>query len=275
MLVEHQQSYIFSSDSSLGAVNVSNDGSTFTINLNTPLAIPKEAIGATTELIGASIWYNTANISAALGNNQFRYIVSGTPESFVIDDGLYSLSALNAVIERELVNAGYASDLIVLSGDDATQFSVFTFGAIGVQVDMLLADTPYVILGFDNRLVPLLPSTVVGQSELGDRVASFNVVESYLVHSSMVASGVPVNGNGANILSDVPIDVGVGRQIVFSPRNPRRTTVNELVGHPVGSFRFWLTSQNSDFYIDTRGETWSCTVLIRYFIPVESINRTQ
>ena len=275
MLVEYQQSYIFTSDTTLGATNKSADGSTFTVNLNTPLSIPKEAIAPTVELIGATIWYNTPNISAALGNNQFRYIVSATPEVFTIPDGLYSLAALNDLISREVVNDGYASDLIVITGDDATQFSVFTFGVVGAQVDLTITDTPFALLGFTNRLSPVAPSTSIGQSDPGDSVADFNQVESYLVHSSMVANGVPVNNSGSNILSDIPIDVGVGRQIVFSPRNPRRTGISELTGHPVGSFRFWLTSQDSNFYVDTRGETWSATVLIRYHLPVESVNRTQ
>lgn len=266
-LVEYQQSYIFSSDEALGAVNKTSDGSTFTVNFNSPLSIPRKAVACTVELIGSTIWYNTPNISALIGNNVFRYIVSATPESFVIPDGLYSISALNDLIQREVVNAGYAADTIILTGDSATQRSVFIFGAVGVQVDLTLADTPFELLGFTQRLVPLVPSTSIGQSEVGDSIAVFNATESYLVHSTLAVNGIPINNGGANVLSDVPIDVSVGSQINFSPRNARRTAIDELVGNTLGSVRFWLTDQ-ADRLVDTRNEVWTATVLLRYHLPV-------
>ena len=175
-LVEYQESYIFNSATNSGAVNKSVDGSTFTVNFNTPLSIPREAVAATVELIGARIWYNTANISASLGSNQFRYIIAGVPKVFPIPDGLYTLAGLNDLISRELVIAGFAANAIVLTGDSATQKSVFTFNTLASQVDLVLTDTPFELLGFTNRLVPLAPSTIVGQSEVGDTVANFNLV---------------------------------------------------------------------------------------------------
>ena len=69
-LLNCEESYFFSSDERNGAQNKSQDGSTFSVQLNNPISIPKESIYCTLEVSSATIWNNTPNISSAIGNNK-------------------------------------------------------------------------------------------------------------------------------------------------------------------------------------------------------------
>lgn len=261
--VPREMSYIFSSDPANGAQNVSENGSRFSVQLNRPIRVPRTAKAVTLEVTDAAIWWTIPNISSDLDNDQFRFIENTNNHTIVISKGLYSLSDFNRLISRELVNLGLASDLISFVADNASQKTVAVFGAANVQIDFSGANTPRLILGWDSRLVPLVPSTA-NQSETGDNVAAFNTVNSFLLHSSLVSEGIPVNNEGANIISSVPIDVAPGSQIVYQPNNPTRAGVSELIGRAQGNFQIWLTDQNSNA-VDTNGEVFSLTVIIRYW----------
>ena len=50
VLVPKSQAFFFSSDETSGARNVSADGSTFTIYLDTPISLPQAAMDATIEV---------------------------------------------------------------------------------------------------------------------------------------------------------------------------------------------------------------------------------
>lgn len=265
--IEHTMSYIFSSDPDNGALNITDDGSRFTVQLNRPIAVPREARNCTLEMSQASIWYTSPNISVADGNNMFYFIVSATPESFLIPNGLYSIEALNSLISRETVNLGYNADQIVLTADPATNKSVFTFPYVDTQVDFRVVtatDTTRLLLGFDARLVPVAPSTV-GQSDTGDTEANLNTLNSWLVHSNLVSAGIPVNATGQNIIARVPITVSVGKQENFLPTQPVTTSISELVGNSINSFDVWITNEVGD-KIDTAGEFFDIVVIIRYHL---------
>lgn len=262
-MIEHEISYIFSSNPANGALNVTDNGSHFSVVLDTPIAIPADAKACTAEMQGASIWYVSPNISASIGNNEFYFIVGGVPEQFTIPDGLYSLSALNSYISQQCVSLGYNSDQIILSGNSATQKSVFTFPYINTQVNFTANDSPFDIVGFTQRLVPLAPSTA-GQSEEGDSQASYNQLNSYLVHWSPI-QGVPVNNQGANIIGKVPILLSPGSQINYNARNPLKTECSELTGQRLTAFDIWVTDQDNN-KIDTFGEFFDVTIVLKFHI---------
>lgn len=264
--IPNSLSLIVSSDPDNGAQNVTDNGSTFEVQLNRPIQLPNDAKRATIEVNQANIWWTVPNISAELENDQFRFIENANNHTIVFPKGLYSLSSFNALVSRELVNLGLASDLISFVGDGSTQKVVATFGAAAVQMDFTGANTPRFILGWDSRLVPLIPS-VLGQSETADNVAMFNIINSFLLHTSLTAEGIPINNTGANIVASVPIDVQPGSQIVFQPQNPTRAGVPELVGKAQGNFQVWLTDQNN-IKVDTNSEVFSATFIIRWWAPI-------
>jgi len=113
VISEKLQSYVFSSNPNQGALNLSADGSSFSVFLDTPIYIPQGVIDCNIDVIAASIWNVSPNISAAFGNNMFYFEHLGTPYVLTIDDGLYSLAQLNGVLGRFFVNNSLPKNLIV------------------------------------------------------------------------------------------------------------------------------------------------------------------
>jgi hypothetical protein len=262
-LIEHSMSMIFSSNPANGANNVRKNGSEYDVILDNPISLPLNCVAPTLEVLDASVWYVQPNIAASIGNNVFYYIVGGVPGNFTIADGLYSLSALNALISVEMVAAGHNADQIVLSGDNSTQKSVFTFPYINTQVSFVANDSPFDLIGFTQRLVPLAPSTA-GQIESGDSQANFNSLNSYLIHSTMVDWGIPVNNIGQNIVAKVPILASPGFQVNYEPTNPVRMPIDRMKGMKLTSFVNNITDQDNN-ELNMLNEFFDFTVLFRWY----------
>jgi hypothetical protein len=277
MLLEKQLSYIFSSNPDNGAINVSPDGSTFSVQLNQPIAIPAEAIHATLEVQSANVWWTIPSVSARLGNNKL-YIYSewitpdgGIPPNYpnyeiTIADGLYSLDGLSAAIGRELANQTLPSNLISLSGDDSTQRTIITFNySQPTALDFTRVDTFREILGFNARSVPVTPKPA-GFSEYSDNVAEFNQISSFLINTDLISDGIPVNNTSSGTIANVLIDVVPGKLINYTPVISVKANADELIGKSKNFFTFRLTDQDRGV-VDTNSEYYSLTVIIKYYIP--------
>lgn len=275
-LTKRSQSYFFSSDTAEGAQNVSADGCCFTVQLDEPLGIPREAVEAELSVTSAQIWWTVANISVKFNNNKLylysEYIPApaGSPNWVItLPDGLYSVITLNTAIAREISNLGLPSNLVVIGGDDATQKIVVTFNGGGNKtfLDFTPADTFRDILGFDAREVPALANqSTNGYTELGDNIATFNTIDSFLINTDLISSGIPTNNNLSGTIAKVVIDEKPGSLITFDPFNPSVVSARELIGRTKNAFTFRLTDQNYNL-VDTNQETWSIVIKIEYEIP--------
>ena len=266
VLIPKSISYFFSSDQENKAQNVSQDGSQFTVVMDTPIHLPQAAMASTLTVTQASIWNNSYNISASFHNNKITIITGETVINLSIPDGLYSLSGLNAYLATQFVNLGLPSNLILISGDDATQKSVITFLNVGDEVDFSVPDSVRAILGFNSRVVV---SQGAGFSEFSDESANFNRVNSYLIRSNIVSQGIPVNSIGQGIISQIPITVPPGSQINYQPYNPIQVDASELVGMGKNVFTFSLVDQNLR-PTPTAGESWNFVLVLNYFILLTS-----
>lgn len=270
-LIEKKLSYIFSSDPSKGAFAVSADGSSFSVNLNYPLAIPRMAKYCTIELHSASIWYVTPNISVSLANNTFYFTENGNARVLVVNDGLYNLDQLVQALILQSTNlvpplAVPFEQLFQIVGDEPTQKVVITFLqpalTAGALIDFTLPNNMGTILGFNPQILNGVPPTV-----FGDNVAQFNQTNQYYIQSDLVHSGIPVNSNQSNVLGVVYIDVPPGELINFQPQVPLIINADELIGGSRTGFRFTLTNEDG-IPQATNQEFWSFIVTIRYFIKI-------
>jgi hypothetical protein len=246
VLIPNQKSFFFSSNPGNGAENVSADGTTFQVTLNSPMHIPKAAMYATIEIEQANIWNVSPNISADFANNLFEFTTTdaGNPgtHTITIADGLYSLGGLGGFLATSFTNLGLPGNLILLSGDDATGKTILTFLTAGDTADFTIGNSVGPILGFDSRLSPAAPQAA-GFSDFADNSATFNRVNSYGIRSNLVSEGIPINNTAAGLLVSVPIDVSPGSQIVYLPNNPTRVDCRELIGHSKLNFQFSLVDQ--------------------------------
>jgi len=262
VLIPKSASIFFSSDPSVGASNLSSDGSTFTVYLDSPISIPKSAVDCSIEVIQSSIWNTSFNIATDFQNNNFTFTSGGIVRSLTIPDGLYSLGALNAYLATQFVNLGLSSTLLTFSPDDATQRVVLTFLNAGDSVNFTTVNSVRNILGFNSRIV-LSPSA--GYNEYSDSSANFNRVNSYLIRSNIVSQGISINNRGAGIIASVPITVAPGSQINFQPQHPIPVDASELIGNSKNVLTFSLLDQSLR-NTPTAGEYWDFVVVFRWSI---------
>lgn len=263
VLIEKEQSYFFSSDTTVGASNVANNGSTFAVALNNPLSIPNGAVDCSVAVNTAAIWYVNPNISAALMNNMFTFTTSSAPaglHTITIPDGLYSLDELNSVVSNANENLGLPSDLFTFSGDDATQSTIITFLNSGDSIDFTIANSLRFILGF-NSAVYTAPSA--NYNLYSPNPAAFNTDNSYLISSDLISTGIPINNQSYGILVNVPINNAPGSQIIYQPNVLVWSDGSELIGKVKQYINFRLTNQSLKM-VNTVGEVWQLTLVIKW-----------
>jgi hypothetical protein len=268
-ILKKEFSFYVSSDPDTGAQNVSPDGSTFRVNLNNPIMIPKNALSCEVSTIQSNIWNDSNNISFQFGNNIFNFTTnhSGAPVNynFVLPDGLYSLSGLNAYLSTQFVNNGLPSNLITLSGDESTQKTILTFLVAGDQVDFTVANSVREVLGFNARLAPLVPQPA-GYNEFSDNSAQFNRTNSYLIECDLVQAGIAVNNFNQGIVASVPINVPPGSQITYEPRTPLVIDASDLIGNTRQVLNVRLLNQSLELV--TTNEIFSFVLRVVFYIGI-------
>ena len=269
--MEFKQSYIFSSDPAVGATNISADGSSFEILLEQPIVVPRNAKNCYITVQSATCWWNFFNVEFEVNDQiDVEYDDGINPvinATITVEPGLYDLDHLSSELGREMLAAGLPQDLFVLVPDQASQKVVIQFNYSGVQLDTTIARNFATLIGFDERLIPLVATTGV-QFEKGDSVANFNVVEYILIHSDLVSRGIRINARYSNVIAQILIDKPIGSQLISTPQNPPAIAANELISEKRKNLRFWLTDQN-DTLLNTRGELFSVRLVIHYSVPIE------
>jgi len=246
VLIEKQVSMLFSSDPLVGAESVSADGSSFSTTIDTPFVVPAAAMSCQAGVIAASIWNTSPNISAAFSNNQLSFVTTVAPAgpfTIVIDQGLYSLDALGSYVSIQLQNLGLPPDLIQFSPNNATQRVGITLSTAGDSVLVGAAGSVGVILGWPLGS-PAIVAPVAGFTQFGPLEAALNRVNSYIIQSEFVTTGVQINGSSRGILASVPISVGPGRQINYAPSQVQWFDAQDLVGRPKQYFKLALVDQD-------------------------------
>lgn len=266
-MLEKQLTYIFSSDTANGAQDKSPDGSQFSVTLYEPIAVPHNARYCTVEVQGANIWYTTPNVSVALDNNVFAFNDGVSNHVVTIPTGLYDLGGLANSIYLLIDNipaAKPSDELFVFSGDSSTQKVLITFKSAGLSIDWTLS-TVRKILGYETTDPP---TAGIDQTISGSNIAKFNVTNSFLIATDLIHTGIPVNAIDSGVIANVFIDVAPGSLINYSPNNIPVANALELIGAQRSRIRFFLFNQNRDA-VDTFGEEWSFTMIIRYYLPEE------
>ena len=278
--IPEEISLIVSSDPQAGAINVSQDGSQFEIQLDGEgISIPKDAININVSVEESTVWWVIPNIIE--GQNDTFYIFGDddtavpVPQLFtvVIPQGLYDLSGLNQALQAGLeaegartVDAGNNPlPLVSLTADDATQKVRIRFNYPNVYVDFQPNNTCREILGFDPLQYGPYPAAPL--SILAPNTAAFNQVNYFLIHSDLVNKGIRFNNAYNQTIAQVLINVAPGSQIVSTPFNPARCNGQELAGSKRTNLRFWLTDDKQR-QVNTNGEFFTARIVIHYMMPM-------
>jgi hypothetical protein len=276
MAVPCHTTILFSSDPAQGATPLGTDGSRFEVDMDTPVTLgDPDGLGRRATVVEvavtrATVWNVSPNISPEDGfrNNTFPFVSGGTPYLIEVPTGLYSLTALDGFLSQQFVNLGLSPNLFRLGASDATQSAIIVFENSGDSVDFRTIagggqsdSTLRTILGFDAALFTA-PSA--GFAQAGSSEAAFNRVNSYLI-STTTLNGLVVNKNSTGVLTQVPIDVPPGSQIVYQPVYPVWFSAPELLNGGRQKWTFALTDQ-AGRPTPTLGELWSFVLSIRYYL---------
>lgn len=251
---------------SSGGVNVSSDGSIFELNFSPAISIPTQARNVTVSCEGATIWWTVPNIIT--GENSTFYIDAprasdDATTSYVVElpSGLYNLSQLESAILNDLENQGSKvspEPVLNFIADEATSKVIIRLNYAACSVDFTQVGTPREILGFNSQVIA---GAVL--NNLAPNIAAFNTVNSFLLHTDLVSSGMRLNSSFSQVVAQVLIDTSPGSQIVYSPFHPVKSSEPWLAGSSLNRLRFWLTD-HLNRAVNTNGETFSMRLVIRY-----------
>ena len=269
-VVQRSFDCLFSSNPEQGASNVSADGGSFNVRLDSDgFNIPPNALNPEIQVVSAELWWNTPNITEENNQISFNGIIRTIPV------GLYDLPSLNSAVAYALGGTLSNSELTFTS-DDAQGKVRMTFKEAGKYVDFSIPKSFHKLLGFDASRYPKptptnpTPVSTAGQSFTGQNQAGFSNVAYFLLQSSLIGKGILTNGNYNQIIAKIliPKGTGVGSQILYEPQNPTLIDASALKGDTgKRSYRFALLDSNGN-QVDTLGEYWSLQVRVSYYEPV-------
>lgn len=255
-----------SADPTLGALNLTSGNDRFSVQFKRTIIIPDTAQNLTLECNQANIWWTVLNVELGV-NDAFRVNqeVPLVTHDVTLAPGLYDISGLNSAINSLLINEGIASGAITLTGDNSTQKVLVSFTIAGLQVEWV-AGGFFDLVGFNSgQLVPAgIGSFTTGAfSELAPNIANFSDISSFLVHTSLLQSGIPLGDTESQTLANPQITVPPGSLINFNPFNPIQLNVNHLRGQTINEASFWITDQLNRV-IDFNGEFFTLLIVLRY-----------
>ena len=279
--VPEEISLIVSSDPDAGAINVSQDGSQFEIQLDGEgIKIPKDAINVNVSVEESTVWWVIPNIIEGVNDTFYVFgdddtLPAPVPKLFtvVIPQGLYDLAGLNQALQaglealgaRTVGAGGEPLSLISLTADDATQKVRIRFNYTNSYVDFAPNNTMRDILGYNN--IQYGPYPAAPLSILAPNTAAFNQVNYFLVHSDLVNKGIRFNNSYNQTVAQVLINVAPGSQIVSTPFNPAKCNAQELAGSKRTNLRFWLTDDKQR-NVNTNNEYFTARIVIHYMRPM-------
>lgn len=259
-------SFLVDSSPNEGAFNISDEGSRFTVNLESPIKISKKAFSLSLRVKQVNLYHVHPNISESIGNNLIRIQYLAVDYDLVLPKGLYDINTLTLKILQLLRSASSGItplDLFYFLEDPTTQGVVIQFNYATVIVDFSLG-TLGTDLGFD--LIPYASPYTEPSFIVSPRKENLRKTEYYLIKcSDLVHKGLLHNQTYSSIIARVEIDHEVGDKLIYEPNDPLDIPCNELIGTTINKLTFIITDQ-FDIPLDLNDEDWSMVFEIYYQI---------
>jgi hypothetical protein len=273
MSVKTEFDLLVTSDPTQGALYKTSEGSEFSVNLLDPIEIPVDARNVKLEVNRSLVWNNFLNIKA--DQNDKIYITGPDKDDIIvtypitIQQGSYDLNTISADILAELEVAGAKIEpltLISLQADSATGRVEITLNYDSVFIDMRGWNTFHSIIGLNKEKYEV-PVEKRGNntpySFLAPNIANFSALSYILIHSDIVAKGLPINGIYNQSIAQLLLDAPSGSLIVFAPIKPLRIDARNLIGTTLSTFSVWITNESNE-PLNTGGENFSVLFKLSY-----------
>jgi len=249
--------------------SLSSDGSTFAMNLQPPLVLPKDS-EPLIEVVEATVWHVAENIKAGVNDVfkvSFANVSSNAVQTMTFPPGIYNLTSLNLRLSHFLIDLGLDSQTLRFVGVQATSSLLLhaTPDAASGNITVPFADSTMTMrsfLGFENN------SSVTFSSEgsaTANSTAKFDAIQYYVlecngfnIHGSYKEDG---NSNSTAIAVIVP-DVQPSQQILYRPNHPLKLHAN-IAGGTVSRLEFRLCDHLHQ-PVNTNGEYYSARIRLTY-----------
>ncbi len=270
--------FIFSSNPENGAINRSADGSKFSVQLTNPLYLPDNAYNAKLEVIQASIWNNSPNISQSFNNNVMTIQDSNGTHTVTIPDGLYDIDILYDTLALLFDNLETNrptfpfKDMFDIEGNEATNriYIIFKNTASSANPEILWAQSTIDdFLGFTDTspTQPVNPSSPSHDySIVAENPARFNAYNSFVIKSDIVNTGIQINDSFNGTIAQIQITSNPGEIQNFRATEPNIFSLcNNLIG--MNSAKYTLTFElvsETGLALDTRGEYYDFVIMLSW-----------
>ena len=207
-LITVEQTYFFSSDPTIGAQNVSSDGSKFQVTMDRPIVVPTASVNVSVECRSANIWFTTPNISDELKNDHFYFIIHQLNADLLID-GSPTNRATNIV---ELYTQVIDGTIFKIQTLDLDSELYNTLGMPKAERNLY-----YYFVALQNAILPEYPGS------------SIQLIDDGVTQKMQITLGNPSFGidlNGIFGLRNLPMQIGTSvwyidyqdRQTIIIPK---------------------------------------------------------
>ena len=211
--------------------SLSNDGSTFAMNLQPPLVLPKDS-EPIIEVVEATAWHTAENIKTGVNDVfkvSFANVSSNAVQTMTFPPGIYNLTSLNLRLSHFLIDLGLDSQTLRFVGVQATSSLLLhaTPNAASGNITVPFADATMTMrsfLGFENN-----PSVTFTQesSATANSTAKFDSIQYYVLECNgfNVSGSYKEDGNSnSTAIAVIVPDVQPSQQILYRPNHPLNYT---------------------------------------------------
>jgi hypothetical protein len=235
----------------------------FTVSLNSDIIIPESAVSCSIALYQASIWNSSPNIITGK-NDMFYCSYDGVPIQIQLPQGQYSLGdiqkEIDFLIRLKYPNQTFPDEILFqFSGNESTQIVSIKFVKSALEIDFTPEHNINTLLGFNPGIYTVDSDGGYIQAQ---NVARINHINSYLILTSLVENGMPVNATACGIVAKVPILADPNSQINYEPVQPIFIQCDALIGKAHKNLWFKITNENLEPVICK--EDWNITLVISY-----------
>jgi hypothetical protein len=273
-LVKREIALVLDSDENAGALNKTTDGSTFSVQFNQPILIPKNAINPTLDVEESAVWFSTPNIfdgsTGETPNNTFRVNDITNTYDLTIPQGVYDIPAIKTAINDAYTDAsGITSEFLqVLRLNEATGKTELAVGLGVGYIEFVSPNSIATILGFLEDTQYTQGGGATSILYVSPNIPQVNSVNFYLIQCDIVDRGIRFNNNYNQIIETILIDVAPGEQILTRPYHPPTSMIENIVGNSITKIRVSLLT-DSLLPANTGGENYYIRLSLKWYEQIE------
>jgi hypothetical protein len=273
-LVKREIAVILDSDEKSGALQKSADGSTFTVQFEQPLFIPRNAINPTLDVEESAVWFSTPNIfdgsTGETPNNTFRVNDIANTYDLTIPQGVYDIPAIKTAINDAYTDvSGITSEFLqILRLNEATGKTELAVGVGAGYIEFVSPNSIANLLGFLEDTQYTQGGGPTSILYVSPNIPQVNNVNFYLIQCDLVDRGIRFNNNYNQIIETILIDVAPGEQILTRPYHPPTCMIDHIAGNPVSNVRVALLT-DSLIPANTGGENYYVRISLKWYEQID------